>query len=50
MLDIKTIREKTDWVCARLAARNAGDESKVREIFEGNRDAHGEKTPGGSKC
>ena len=33
MLDIKTIREKTDWVCARLAARNAGDESKVREIL-----------------
>ena len=33
MLDIKTIREKTDWVCARLAARNAGDDAKLKEII-----------------
>lgn len=33
MLDVKVIREKTDWVCARLAARNAGDETKIHEIL-----------------
>lgn len=34
MLDVKIIREKTEWVKARLAARNAGDETKVQEIID----------------
>lgn len=29
MLDIKLIREKTEWVRQRLATRNAGDEQKI---------------------
>ena len=33
MLDVKVIREKTEWVCARLAARNAGDEVNIQEII-----------------
>lgn len=33
MLDVKIIREKTDWVSARLAARNAGDEVHIQEII-----------------
>jgi seryl-tRNA synthetase len=32
MLDIKLIREKTDFVRERLATRNAGDEKKLDEI------------------
>ncbi|MBO4545342.1 MAG: serine--tRNA ligase, partial [Verrucomicrobia bacterium] len=34
MLDVKVIREKTDWVRARLAARNAGDEAKIQQILD----------------
>ncbi len=33
MLDIKLIREKTDFVRARLATRGAGDETKIDEII-----------------
>lgn len=33
MLDIKLIREKTDFVRARLATRGAGDETKIEEIL-----------------
>lgn len=33
MLDIKLIREKTDFVRERLATRNAGDEKKLDEIL-----------------
>jgi seryl-tRNA synthetase len=33
MLDIKLIREKTDFVRERLATRNAGDEKKIDEIL-----------------
>lgn len=33
MLDVKTIREKTDWICERLAARNCEDDKKIREIL-----------------
>lgn len=33
MLDIKLIREKTDFVRARLATRGAGDETKLDEIL-----------------
>jgi seryl-tRNA synthetase len=33
MLDIKLIREKTDYVRERLATRNAGDEKKLDEII-----------------
>ncbi|HQC42248.1 MAG TPA: serine--tRNA ligase, partial [Verrucomicrobiota bacterium] len=33
MLDVKVIREKTEWVSARLAARNAGDEANIQEII-----------------
>ena len=34
MLDIKLIREKTDFVRQRLAARGAGDESKIDELLK----------------
>ena len=34
MLDIKVIREKPDYVRERLAARGAGDESKVEELLQ----------------
>ena len=34
VLDIKLIREKTEFVCSRLAARGAGDESKIDEILK----------------
>ncbi len=34
MLDIKLIREKTDFVRARLATRGAGDETKIDEILK----------------
>ncbi len=34
MLDIKLIREKTDFVRARLAARGAGDEKLIDEILQ----------------
>ncbi|MBW8863529.1 MAG: serine--tRNA ligase, partial [Verrucomicrobia bacterium] len=34
MLDIKLIREKTDFVRSRLATREAGDESKIDEILK----------------
>ena len=34
VLDIKLIREKTDFVRARLATRGAGDEAKVDEILK----------------
>ena len=34
MLDIKLIREKTDFVCARLATRGAGDETKIDDILK----------------
>lgn len=33
MLDIKLIREKTDWVRQRLATRNAGDELKIDQVL-----------------
>jgi len=33
MLDIKLIREKTDFVRERLATRSAGDEKKLDEIL-----------------
>jgi seryl-tRNA synthetase len=33
MLDIKTIREKTEWVRERLASRGAGDDAKVMEVL-----------------
>lgn len=33
MLDIKLIREKTDYVRERLATRNAGDEKKIDEVL-----------------
>jgi seryl-tRNA synthetase len=33
MLDIKTIRERPDFVGERLAARGAGDEAKVAEVL-----------------
>jgi seryl-tRNA synthetase len=34
MLDIKVIREKSEFVRERLAARNAGDEQKLEEIIQ----------------
>ena len=34
MLDIKLIREKTDFVRARLAIRGAGDETKIDELLK----------------
>ena len=34
VLDIKLIREKTDFVRARLATRGAGDETKIDEIYK----------------
>ncbi len=34
MLDIKLIREKTDFVRARLATRGAGDETKIDELLK----------------
>jgi seryl-tRNA synthetase len=34
VLDIKLIREKTDFVRARLAARGAGDEAKIDELLK----------------
>ncbi len=34
MLDIKLIREKTDFVRARLASRGAGDETKIDELLK----------------
>jgi len=34
VLDIKLIREKTDFVRARLATRGAGDEGKIDEILQ----------------
>lgn len=34
VLDIKLIREKTDWVRGRLAARGAGDEAKIDEVLQ----------------
>jgi len=34
MLDIKLIREKTDFVLQRLATRGAGDETKIDEILK----------------
>ena len=34
MLDIKLIREKADFVLARLATRGAGDETKIDEILK----------------
>ncbi len=34
MLDIKLIREKTDFVRARLATRGAGDETKIDDILK----------------
>ncbi len=34
MLDIKLIREKTDFVRARLATRGAGDEAKIDELLK----------------
>ena len=34
MLDIKLIREKTDFVRSRLATRGAGDESKIDELLK----------------
>ena len=34
VLDIKLIREKTDFVRQRLAARGAGDESKIDELLK----------------
>ncbi|HEY2329455.1 MAG TPA: serine--tRNA ligase, partial [Verrucomicrobiae bacterium] len=34
MLDIKLIREKTDFVRSRLATRGAGDETKIDEILD----------------
>lgn len=33
MLDIRLIREKTDFVRARLATRGAGDETKIEELL-----------------
>ena len=33
MLDIKLIREKTDFVRQRLATRGAGDETKIDELI-----------------
>ena len=33
MLDIRLIREKTDFVRQRLALRNAGDEKKIDELL-----------------
>ena len=33
MLDIKLIREKTDFVKQRLAIRGAGDETKIDELL-----------------
>ena len=34
MLDIKLIREKTDFVRSRLASRGAGDEAKIDELLK----------------
>ena len=34
MLDIKLIREKTDFVRSRLATRGAGDEAKIDELLK----------------
>ena len=34
MLDIKLIREKTDFVRQRLATRGAGDETKINELLQ----------------
>ena len=34
MLDIKLIRDKTDFVRARLATRGAGDEAKIEDILK----------------
>ncbi|HWC61274.1 MAG TPA: serine--tRNA ligase, partial [Verrucomicrobiae bacterium] len=34
MLDIKLIREKTDFVRQRLALRGAGDEAKIDELLQ----------------
>jgi seryl-tRNA synthetase len=34
VLDIKLIREKTDFVRDRLAARGAGDETKIDELLK----------------
>jgi seryl-tRNA synthetase len=34
VLDIKLIRDRPDWVKARLAARGAGDEARVDELLE----------------
>ena len=34
MLDIKFIREKTDFVRSRLATRGAGDEAKIDELLK----------------
>jgi seryl-tRNA synthetase len=34
MLDIKLIREKTDFVRQRLATRGAGDELKIDELLK----------------
>lgn len=34
MLDIKLIREKTEFVRARLATRGAGDEAKIEELLK----------------
>ena len=34
MLDIKLIREKPDFVRARLATRGAGDEAKIDELLK----------------
>ncbi len=34
VLDIKLIREKTDWVRGRLAARRAGDEAKIDAVLQ----------------
>jgi len=34
VLDIKLIREKTDFVRARLASRGAGDEAKIDELLQ----------------
>ena len=33
MLDMKLLRERTDFVRERLATRNAGDEAKVTEVL-----------------
>ncbi|HEY5912216.1 MAG TPA: serine--tRNA ligase [Verrucomicrobiae bacterium] len=34
MLDIKLLRERTDFVCQRLATRGAGDELRVDEVLK----------------